>query len=106
MISARVTFTDSTTHIRSESESVLSEVFDAVTKGFPFYGHALLVVSCFIVFLILLVVWNLTGKGRGSHAGREEVRRQYRRSLAREMAKQDAEAIREGKKRRRWWYQW
>jgi hypothetical protein len=106
MITARVTLSNSTTHIRSESESVINKVFDTVVGGFPFYGHAMLVIACFVVFLILLVVWNLTGKGKGSHAGREEVRRQYRRSLAREMARQDADAIREGKKRRRWWYQW
>lgn len=103
---ARVTLSDGTDHIRVESESTLNKVFDVVVEGFPFYGHALLVISCVVVGVILLVFWNLTGKGKGSHAGREEVRRQYRRSLAREMAKQDADAIRAGIKRRRWWYKW
>lgn len=104
---ARVTLTNSTQHIRAESESVINEVFSSVVNGFPLYGFPVwLAVLILIGALALLVLWNLTGKGKGSHAGREEVRRQYRRSLAREMAKQDAEAIRSGTKRRRWWYKW
>lgn len=90
-----------------EVESFAAEAWATVQRGFPLYGlsvwWAMLIA---LVAFTLLIVWNLTGKGKGSHAGREEVRRQYRRALAREMAKQDAEAIRAGTKKRRWYYKW
>lgn len=65
-----------------------------------------MVIAAGILLFVAFIVWNLVGKGEGSHAGREEVRRSYRRALAREMAKQDAEKIRRGEKPRRRWMQW
>ncbi len=94
-------------NIAHESESFFASIFHSIVSGFPLYGLSIpWVILIAIGLMVILVVWNLVGKGKGSHAGREEVRRQYRRSLAREMAKQDAEAIKEGRKVRRWWYKW
>jgi hypothetical protein len=75
--------------------------------GFPLFGIPLYAFVLLVLFLFaLLILWNLVGKGRGSHAGREEVRRAYRRKLAQEMAHQDAEKIKLGEKPRRRWMQW
>ncbi len=93
------------------SESALSEaaakITHAIPSGFPFFGLPIAVIVGIVICLLgLLVLWNLVGKGSGSHAGREEVRRAYRRKLAQEMAKEDAEKIKRGEKPRRRWMQW
>ena len=93
------------------SENALSEAAANVThmipSGFPFFGLPIAIIVVIAVCLLgLLVLWNLVGKGKGSHAGREDVRRAYRRKLAQEMAKGDAEKIRHGEKPRRRWMQW
>lgn len=59
-----------------------------------------------IVLIVIFAAYSLVGKGRGSHAGKEEVRRAYRRELAKQMARQDAEQIKQGSKVRRRWMQW
>ncbi len=88
-------------------ESFGNEAIETVTTGFPLYGLPLwMAVIIGVLLLVALVIWNLTGKGQGSHAGREEVRRAYRRELARQMARQDAEKIKRGEKTRRKWMQW
>lgn len=74
----------------------------AMVSGIP----VTLLIFVAVGAVALFTLWILVGKGFNSHAGREEVRRSYRRQLAREMAKQDAQEIREGQKRRKWWYIW
>lgn len=92
---------------RRELEHYGREVINTVSNGFPLYGLSVWwVILIVIVSVVLLVIWNLTGKGQGSHAGREEVRRSYRRELARQMARQDADKIKAGEKPRRRWMQW
>lgn len=64
-----------------------------------------------VVVVVSLVASWFTGRRRGSHAGRENVRRAYRRELARQMARDDAKKILAGEdpaatKRRRRWMQW
>jgi len=89
------------------AENFLSEAWQTISTGFPLYGEPLWeAILAGIVIVGLIILWNLVGKGQGSHAGREEVRRSYRRKLAQEMAKQDAEAIKRGEKPRRRYMQW
>lgn len=84
-----------------------TEVWHTVSTGFPYYGVAPVLIYLGLALVVVGVVfYNLVAKGRGSHAGREEVRRAYRRKLAQEMAHQDAEKIKAGAKPRRWWMQW
>ena len=91
----------------ARGESVLNEIWETVSVGFPLYGLSPFYAAALVALsVMLLIVWNLTGKGVGSHAGREEVRRSYRRELARQMARQDAEKIKHGEKTRRKWMQW
>jgi len=88
-------------------ERLATEVWRELGTGFPFYGVPwYLVVLGFLGLVLLLVFWNLVGKGRGSHAGREDVRRAYRRELARQLARQDADQIKAGQRTRRRWMQW
>jgi hypothetical protein len=75
-------------------------------SGFPWGIQIWWIVVLGIILAALVTAWVLTAKGRGSHAGREQVRRAYRRELARQMARQDAEKIRSGEKDRRKWMQW
>lgn len=90
-----------------EAQNFVRSSWHWVSQNFPFFGVSpILLILIAVVGVMLLIAWNLVGKGKGSHAGREEIRRQYRRSLAREMAKQDAAKILAGEKRRRWWYKW
>lgn len=85
----------------------IMEGWEFVVRGFPLYGFPIwLLVVVLVIALIAFIGWNLVGKGRGSHAGREQIRRSYRRKLAQEMAKQDAQKIESGEKTRRWWYKW
>lgn len=90
-----------------EVEHQIIEGWETVVRGFPLYGLPVWLVIVVLVFVLAAYIgWNLVGKGRGSHAGREEIRRSYRRKLAQEMARQDAEKIAAGEKPRRWWYRW
>lgn len=98
-------------HAPAELQETVSkvpvEVWHFLSTGFPYYGLSPVLVYLAIALLIAgVVLYNLVGKGRGSHAGREEIRRSYRRKLAQEMAHQDAEKIKNGEKPRRWWMQW
>jgi hypothetical protein len=95
------------------AEGAISEIWTEVQHaGFPFFGLSTTVVYVFITFLVLaFVAYSIAGKGRGSHAGREEPRRAYRRELARQMARDDAKKIIAGEdpravKKRRRWMQW
>ena len=90
-----------------EVQHQVTEAWEFVVRGFPLYGFPVwLVVVVLLLLVAAYVGWNLVGKGRGSHAGREEIRRTYRRKLAQEMAHQDAAKIERGEKPRRWWYRW
>lgn len=90
-----------------QGESMLNEAWLTVSSGFPLYGLSPVIIILVVVILVAIAVgYALTGKGFGSHAGKEEIRRSYRKQLAKEMAKQDAAKIKAGEKPRRWWYQW
>lgn len=90
-----------------EIQHQITEAWESVVTGFPLYGLPVwAVVAVLVVALAAFIAWNFVGKGRGSHAGREEIRRSYRRKLAQEMARQDAAKIEAGEKPRRWWYRW
>jgi hypothetical protein len=95
------------------SESAIGEIWGEIQRaGFPFFGLPSTVVYAGIVLLVLgFLAYSVAGKGRGSHAGREEPRRAYRRELARQMARDDAKKIIAGEdpkatKIRRKWMQW
>lgn len=88
-----------------EGEDTITSVRNSV-EGFLSGVHTWELVLVGVLLVIGIIVWNLTGKGQGSHAGREEVRRSYRRELAKQMARQDAEQIKLGQKQRRKWMQW
>jgi hypothetical protein len=79
---------------RNTGESLLSHI------------HPWMVIVGGILLVLAFTAYSVAGKGRGSHAGREEVRRSYRRELAKQMARQDAEKIKSGEKVRRKWMQW
>jgi hypothetical protein len=83
--------------VKHELHGILTTVTEA-----PTYAY----VIAALTIAILVAAYVLVAKGRGSHAGREQVRRAYRRELAKQMAKEDAARIREGKKTRRRWMQW
>ena len=90
-----------------KGEAMLSEAWHTVQTGFPFYGISpVLIILISLVVVVITIAYALTGKGRGSHAGKEEIRRTYRKTLAREMAKQDAAKIKAGEKPRRKYMQW
>lgn len=94
-------------HAPPEVQHQIMEGWETVVRGFPLYGFPVwALVLALAVALIAFIAWNFVGKGRGSHAGREEIRRSYRRRLAQEMARQDAAKIEAGEKPRRWWYRW
>lgn len=95
------------------SESAISEVWVEVQKaGFPFFGLSpILIYMGVVLVVVILLAYSVAGKGKGSHAGREEPRRAYRRELARQMARDDAKKILAGEdatatKKRRKWMQW
>jgi len=88
-----------------EGEGFLNEA-RSTAESFLSHIHPWMIVAGVIILVIVGIAYSLTGKGRGSHAGREEVRRSYRRELAKQMARQDAEAIKRGEKVRRRWMQW
>lgn len=91
----------------TEYEEHVQSVIHTIRVGFPFYGLSpWIVIVIGILVIVGFISYSVAGKGRGSHAGREEVRRSYRRKLAQEMAKQDAEEIKAGRKQRRRWMQW
>lgn len=90
-----------------KGEALLAETWHTVETGFPFYGISpIWVILAAVVIVAILIAYTLTGKGKGSHAGKEEIRRTYRKTLAREMAKQDAAKIKAGEKPRRKYMQW
>jgi hypothetical protein len=90
-----------------QGESTLNEIWAKVSTGFPYYGISPALIYLGVALVVVgLIAYSIAGKGRGSHAGREEVRRSYRRKLAQEMAKQDAEKIKAGEKPRRKYMQW
>jgi len=89
------------------AESTISEVMNSVSsKAVWLIDHPITLIICAVIIVGGLIAYSFTGKGSGSHAGREEVRRAYRRKLAQEMAKEDAAKIRSGEKPRRRWMQW
>ena len=90
-----------------QGENILSEIWQTISTGAPYYGvPPILIYLAAAVLITLIIAYSVAGKGRGSHAGREEIRRAYRRKLAQEMAKEDAAKIRRGEKPRRRWMQW
>lgn len=95
-----------------KGEAILSEVWKEVSTGFPLYGEPMWVAIVIgMIIVLLFLAYSIAGKGRGSHAGREEPRRAYRRELARQMARDDAKKILAGEdpmstKKRRKWMQW
>ena len=94
------------------AENTLTEVWTTISSGFPFYGEPTWIVGIVALCVIaMLVLYSVAGKGKGSHAGREEPRRAYRRELARQMARDDAKKILAGEDpkatmKRRKWMQW
>lgn len=88
-----------------EGESAINEA-RATAESFLSNIHPWIIIVGAIILGIIIIAYVATGRARGSHAGRENVRRAYRRELAKQMARQDAEKIKAGEKVRHKWMQW